>query len=414
MNYKLWGKRVGIGVVSVFLLTTAFFAGLYTDAQLTSNVSTGTPSSVINQTVGQPSTADFTTFWKVWQLLDQNFVYTGTSTATTTSQDREYGAIQGMVASLGDPYTEFFPPEENKDFQTELSGSVSGVGVEVGIKNNLITVIAPVKGSPADLAGVKAGDEIVGVNSKDVTSLSADDVVNLIRGPAGTQVSITVSRNGSDVTLNMTREEITVPSVETQKISNGILLITVNEFDVDVADQFRDALREFVSGGYDKMIIDVRDNPGGYLDGAVDMASWFVPIAKTIVTEDFGNSSGKQPIVHRSYGYGPIVSNGNVVVLVNGGSASASEIFAAALQEYGIAKLVGEQTFGKGSVQELIPVTSDTSLKVTIARWLTPTGESISEKGLTPDFVIPFTEAEAASGTDPQLQKAEDILNGSN
>ena len=406
MNYKLWAKRISIGVVTVFLLTIAFFAGIYTDAKLTDNP---VSNVVLNASTGQPSNVDLSTFWKVWQKLDQNYVYTGTSTATTTSQDRVYGAIKGMVASLGDPYTEFFPPVENKDFQTELSGSIEGVGIVVGMKDSSLVVISPVKGTPADKAGVLAGDKIVSIDGKVATTISTDAAVALIRGAAGTKVEMVFNRNGQKIDLTLTREVITVPSVETQKINNQILDIKVNEFDANVTDQFRTALREFVSGGYSKMIIDVRNNPGGYLDSAVDMSSWFVPMGKVIVTEDFG--SGKQKVDHMSNGFGPILANGKIVVLANEGSASAAEIFAGALQGYGIAKIVGAQTFGKGSVQELIPVTSDTSLKVTIARWLLPSGKNISKEGLTPDVVVPMTAADYASSTDPQLQKALDILN---
>ena len=408
MNYKLWAKRISIGIVTVFLLTTAFFAGIYTDAKLASNPQ-DVPSVVTNASVGQPSNVDFSTFWQVWQTLDQNYVYTGTSTATTTSQDRVYGAIKGMVASLGDPYTEFFDPTENKNFQTELSGSIEGVGIVVGLKDNSLVVISPVKGTPADKAGVLAGDKIVSIDGKDASKLSADAAVALIRGAAGTKVEMVFDRNGQKIDVTLTREVITVPSVETKRIDNQTLDIIVNEFDANVSDQFRTALREFVSGGYTKMIIDVRNNPGGYLDSAVDMASWFVPMGKVIVTEDFG--VGKTKVDHRSNGFGPLLANGKIVVIANEGSASAAEIFAGALQSYGIAKLVGAQTFGKGSVQELIPVTADTSLKVTIARWLLPSGKNISKEGLTPDVVVPMTAADYASSTDPQLQKAEDILN---
>ena len=410
-NYTNWAKRISIGFVSVFLLTTAFFAGIYTDAKLTDNPNNSSLiSAVKNSSAGQPSQVDFSTFWKVWQTLDKNYVYTGTSTATTTSQDRVYGAIKGMVDSLGDPYTEFFSPEENKNFQTELSGSIEGVGIVVGVKDSKLVVIAPVKGSPADKAGVLAGDKIVSIDGKETTTISADEAVKLIRGAKGTKVAMGLNRNGQNIDITMIRDVITVPSVETKRLDGNILDIKVNEFDANVSDQFRTALREYVNGHYSKMIIDVRNNPGGYLDSAVDMSSWFIPMGDVIVSEDFG--SGKTKVDHRSNGYGLFNNmNGKIVVLANEGSASASEIFAGALQEYKIAKLVGAQTFGKGSVQELIPVTDDTSLKVTIARWLLPSGKNISKEGLTPDVVVPMTDKDYAAGNDPQLQKAQDILN---
>ncbi|MEI6478998.1 MAG: S41 family peptidase [bacterium] len=406
MNYKLWAKRISIGIVSVFLLTTAFFAGIYTDAKLAD--SSMISNVILNGSSGKPDQVDLSTFWKVWQALDENYVYTGTSTATTTSQDRVYGAIKGMVASLGDPYTQFFPPEENKDFQTELSGSIEGVGIVVGVKDSSLVVISPVKGSPADKAGVLAGDKIVSIDGKNSVSISADDAVKLIRGAKGTKVEMVFDRKGQRIDVTLVRDVITVPAVETQRINGNILDIKINEFDANVSSQFRSALKEFTAGNYTKMIIDVRNNPGGYLDSAVDMSSWFVPAGKVIVTEDFG--PGKDKIDHKSNGNGPLNLDGKIVILANEGSASAAEIFAGALQEYKIAKIVGAQTFGKGSVQELIPITSDTSLKVTIARWLTPMGKSISKEGLTPDIVVPMTDKDYAAGNDPQLQKAEDIL----
>ncbi|MFA6463945.1 MAG: S41 family peptidase [Candidatus Paceibacterota bacterium] len=410
-NYKNWARQISIGFVSVFLLTTAFFAGIYTDAKLTENPNNVQGISVVlNSSKGQPNNVDFTTFWKVWQTLDENYVYTGTSSATTTSEDRVNGAIKGMVASLGDPYTVYFPPEENKNFQTELSGSIEGVGIVIGVKDSKLVVISPVKGSPADRAGVLAGDKIVSIDGKDTTTFSADEAVKMIRGAKGTKVALGLSRNGQNIDVTMIRETITVPAVETKKINNQIFYIKVNEFDANVTDQFRTALREYINGGYSKLIIDVRNNPGGYLDSAVDMSSWFVPMGKIIVSEDFGSEKNK--VEHRSNGYGLFNNlNGKIVILANEGSASASEIFAGALQEYKIAKIVGAQTFGKGSVQELIPVTNDTSLKVTIARWLTPFGKSISKEGLTPDVVVPMTDKDYAAGIDPQLQKAQDILN---
>ncbi|MEI8337872.1 MAG: S41 family peptidase [bacterium] len=410
-NYINWAKRISIGFVSVFLLTIAFFAGIYTDAKLTDNPDNSPViNAVTNATNGQPNKVDFSTFWKVWQTLDQNYVYTGTTSATTTSEDRVNGAIKGMVAALGDPYTVYFPPEENKNFQTELSGSIEGVGIVVGVKDSKLVVITPVKGSPADKAGVLAGDKIVKIDGKETSTISADEAVKLIRGAKGTKVAMSLNRNGQNIDITMIRETITVPSVETKRLDGNILDIKVNEFDANVTDQFKTALREYVNGGYSKMIIDVRNNPGGYLDAAVDMSSWFVPMSKVIVSEDFG--LGKTKVDHRSNGYGLFNNmNGKIIILANEGSASAAEIFAGALQEYKIAKIVGAQTFGKGSVQELIPVTDNSSLKVTIARWLLPSGKNISKEGLTPDIVVPMTADDYASSTDPQLQKAQNILN---
>lgn len=386
------------------------------------------PESLINTEDELSSTVDFAPFWKAWRVLDEKFVPTKVSTstltasATTTVQDRVWGAIGGLTNSLGDPYTVFFPPEESKSFETEISGNFEGVGMELGIKDEVLTVVAPLKGNPAEKAGILAGDKILAIDGQSTINMSIEKAVKLIRGKVGTKVKISIAREGKKEPLEftLTREVINIPTVDTEikggklaggndgKMIDGVFIIRLYNFYSLSPNLFREALREFIESDTDKLILDLRGNPGGYLEAAVDMASWFLPLGKIVVSEDFGKNAPAQ--IYRSKGYNIFNGNLKMAVLVDGGSASASEILAGALKEHGIAKLVGAKTFGKGSVQEVVKITPDTSLKITIARWLTPLGNSISENGLTPEFEVKLTQDDLTKGKDPQTEKAIEVL----
>lgn len=367
-------------------------------------------SQIINK--NDPSKQiDFASFWKAWNLINEKYIPTnGTSTEPVSDQARVYGAIEGMVHSLGDPYTVFFPPVEAKSFSEQISGQIEGVGMEVGIKDGILTVIAPIKGTPAYNAGIKAGDKIVKINDTVTNGMSAESAIKLIRGKKGTPVRITVVREKvkDPFELSMVRDVINMPTVDTET-KGDVFIIRLYSFSAISPNLFREALRDFINSGRHKLILDLRGNPGGYLEAAQEMASWFLPTGKVIVSEDFRNKDNNQ--VFRSKGYDVFGDNLKFVILIDGGSASASEILAGALREHGVATLVGAQSFGKGSVQELVDITKDTSLKVTIARWLTPNGNSISHGGLTPDVVVKFDEeAYKKDRTDTQLNKALEIL----
>jgi len=352
---------------------------------------------------------DMAPFWQVWKILDEKYVATRKQEATTTSQDRIWGAIQGMTNSLGDPYTVFLPPKDTKEFEANISGNFEGVGMEIGIKDGVLSVISPLKGSPAEKSGIKAGDKIITIDGIPALDLSTDKAVKLIRGAKGTVVKISVLRNGNGKAINfeITRDVIDIPTVKTE-IKDDVFVISLYNFYAQADTQFNNALKEFVNSKKHKLILDLRGNPGGYLSSAVNMASWFLPMGKVIVREDFGG--GENENVYRSKGYNIFNDKLEFVILVDNGSASASEILAGALQEYGLAKLVGVKTYGKGSVQELVTVTPDTSLKVTIAKWLTPNGKSISEGGLTPDYEVKITDADFKAEKDPQMEKALELL----
>ncbi|MEK7596460.1 MAG: S41 family peptidase [Patescibacteria group bacterium] len=372
-----------------------------------------------NSQISSPAAApiDFEPLWKTWNAIEEKYV----SNDGLPRQEMLWGAIEGLAKSLGDPYTVFFPPEEKKMFESQIKGDFEGVGMEIGIKNNALTVIAPLKGTPAQRAGIKTGDIILKIDEKPTMDMTLDEAVRLIRGTKGTKVILTIIRKGEEKTreISVVRDRIEIPVIETNGISQEdnkekyaaagkeIFVIRLFNFNENALIAFRKALREMELSEKNKLILDLRSNPGGYLEVAVDIASWWLPMGKVVAKEKF--SDGRE-ILYRSKGYGAL-QNIPTVILVNEGSASASEILAGALKEHGKAVLVGEKTFGKGSVQELVPITDETFLKVTIARWLTPNGRSISEKGLEPDVAATITAEDETAKRDPQMEKAVEIIN---
>ena len=354
------------------------------------------------------SSIDMAPFWKVAGILNDKFVATTASSSIPTNEEKVFGAIEGLAASYGDPYTTFFPPQESKNFEDEVRGDFGGIGAEIGTKDGAISIIAPLKGTPAERAGIKAGDVIIKIDKKFTAGMTVEEAITFIRGPKGTKVVLTVKQNGDTKDIEIVRDTIIIPTIDTKLRDDGVFVISLYNFSANSSTLFRDALREFILSGTDKLVLDLRNNPGGYLEAATDMASFFLPVGKTIVTEDSGEKAPQK--TDRSKGYDVFTDKLKMVVLINEGSASASEILAGALHEHGIAKLVGEKSYGKGSVQELIEITPETSIKVTIARWLTPKGNWISGNGLTPDFVVPFTRKDAEKKIDPQMDKAVTIL----
>ncbi|NBV77063.1 S41 family peptidase [bacterium] len=365
-----------------------------------------------------PEGVDFTAVWKAWRLIDERFVPAAFSSsspdrATTTegkTNERIWGMTQGLASSLGDPYTFFLPPQENTAFSQELQGSFEGVGMEIAVRDSVLTVVSPLKGTPAKKAGIKAGDKIFKIDALETKGMDVGTAVKHIRGPKGTKVKLLMLRDGWQSTkeVSVVRDVINVPIVTTKK-QDGVFIITVSSFTKNSPELFKNALREFTKAGTTKLILDLRSNPGGYLEAAVDMASWFLPEGKMVVTEDYAGH--KENVVHRSRGYNIFNTNLNMIILVDKGSASASEILAGALHDYKIARLVGTQTFGKGSVQELVDITSDTALKVTVARWIMPDGYNITGEGIAPDVEVKPSDEDLKKANDVQLKKAIELLN---
>lgn len=404
MKIKINYAQIGYILVSILLMGGVFGIGLYMGYSHRPEIDKVT--SVINKSPSFETTADFNAFWKAWNVLKEKSIYSD----KITDQDRVWGAISGLALSTGDPYTIFFNPDDNKLFKDEIKGSFSGIGAEIGMKDKILTIIAPLKDTPAMKAGIKQGDKILKINKISTNDMSVDRAINIIRGEKGTPVTMTILRSGEHETRDITiiRDTIEAPTIENEILPDGIFIIKFYSFSENSDRLFAEALQEFIKSGSHKLVLDLRGNPGGYLEVAVNIASWFVDEGKVIVSEDFGTSQKAQ--IYRSHGPKMFDENLQFVVLVDGGSASASEILAGALREHGVATLVGEKTFGKGSVQELVDITPETSLKVTVAKWLTPNGVSISTSGLDPDIKVPFTLKDFEAKRDPQMDKAVEIL----
>lgn len=346
---------------------------------------------------------DFSLFWKVFGILKEKYV----DREELDSQQLFYGAIKGMLAATGDPYTNFFTPEEGKAFQESLTGTFDGIGAEMAMQDGVVTVVAPLEGMPAEAAGVRAGDKVLKVDGESTENLSLDEVVKKIRGPKDTEVKLTLFHEGDqDIReVSVRRGVILVKSVRTET-RDGVYIVRVSRFGDDTAGDFEAALKAIPSDAQG-VVIDLRNNPGGLLEQAVQMAGYFVAADTVVVQEE--NSQGEKTVL-RSKKQSVLVDL-PLVILINQGSASASEILAGALRETREhVTLVGEQSFGKGSVQELIPVTKDTSVKITIAKWLTPKGNQINKVGIAPDEMVELTPEDVTNKNDKQLNRALEIL----
>lgn len=397
-------------LLGVFLMLTTFGIGYEIGAKGFEVEYKKGGNVTINRVTPIPD-LDFSLFWKVWDNLNASY-YDKTK---LVSQKMVYGAIQGMVSSLGDPYTVFLQPDQNKVTNEDLQGNFSGVGIELGYKGEQLAVEAPLPGSPAEKAGVKPGDLIIGIKDEakklDITTdgISLGQAVTDIRGPRGSKVILTLMRSGVDkpIVASIVRDTINVPSVtvDYQGENKDIAHISILRFGADTFPEWQKIVNEVVSKGDDKKIIlDLRNNPGGYLQDAVDIAGEFLPRDTTVVVQQNGDGSKQELKTDRE---GAFV-NSKVVVLVNGGSASASEILAGALRDDRGIKLVGDKTFGKGTIQEPEDLDNGAGLHITIAKWLTPKGTWVHGVGLTPDDKM---SNDANSSADLQLPEAVKLLN---
>lgn len=355
---------------------------------------------------GDPAVhADISLLWEVWRTLQHYYI----SPEKLTSNTMIFGAASGMVESLGDPYTVFMTPSENKEFINGLQGELEGIGAELTMKEDAIVVVAPLKNSPAEKAGLLPQDIIVTVDGQDVSGLRLDQVIMRIRGEAGTSVMLEIYRDGEDDLLEMaiTRARIHIPSIETDvfETSSGTLAyLALNRFDDELTGEIERALTDFPDD-IDGLILDVRFNGGGLLDSAVEVASFFLKEGKVVTVERRGADADEQFVSGR-----PLMPDVPMVVLINEGSASASEILAGALQDHGRATVIGKQSFGKGTVQEIVDLPGGASMRVTTARWLTPNGLDLGKTGITPDIEVDRTSEQIRNDEDPQLERAKEVL----
>ena len=354
-----------------------------------------------------PKNSDLSLFWETWNTLKDKYV----DKSKIDAQKLIYGAISGMVSAVGDPYTVFFNPTDSKKFIDDTRGQFEGIGMEVGIKKDQLQVITPLEGTPAQKAGLRAGDVIVKIDGKTTANMSVDEAVDLIRGPKGTELTLTIFRDEWKETrdIKLVRDVIEIPSVKWKMINNDIAYIQLFQFSENASSEFKKASLEILDGNAKGIILDLRNDPGGYLTVAQDIAGWFLDRGQLVTVENMGEDKPKDE--YRSEGPA-LFDKIPVVVLINGGSASASEILAGALRDDRGIKLVGEKSFGKGSVQQLEPLSGGSTLKVTTAKWLTPKGDQISEKGLTPDVGVGRTVQDEEQNKDPQLDKAIEIIQG--
>jgi carboxyl-terminal processing protease len=387
-------KKIGATLIAAFLVFVAGI-GVGNGSLHARNVDSN------GKVLSLPEQLDYNSVSNIYKLLKSNY------DGTLDQQKLEDGLKAGLVDATGDPYTNYFDAKEAKDFNQELSGSFTGIGAELGSDNdNHIVIVSPLSGYPAEKAGLKSKDIIAAVDGQSTIGLSIDSVVKKIRGPENTSVSLTIIRgSGTPFPVSITRTKISVPSVESH-IDGNIGYIKVSQFSQDTYPLVQSAAQDFKAKGVKAVVLDLRGDPGGYLESAVNISSLWLEKGKVVVSERKGGKTQ-----NTDYATGTNTLKGiPTAVLIDGGSASASEITAGALHDNGVATLVGTKSFGKGSVQQVINLKDGSELKVTVAHWYTPDGKNINKQGISPDVQVDNSEADVKAGKDPQKDKAYEFL----
>lgn len=406
MNNAKPSKTKYFIIALIFFVMVSFAGGLYLGLSSRYRL---TPSLNLDEALAslanENQEVNFGLFKEVWEKVREKYVE-----QPINEQEMLYGALSGLVASLGDPYSSFLDPELSEIFMEEIVGSFEGIGAEIGIKNDQLVVIAPLNNSPAEKAGLKAKDRILEIDGLETSNLSLDYATSLIRGEKGTEITLLIQHEGEEEAreISIIREKINIQSVEGKIITSGenkIGYLKISNFNDDTLAGVKKLAASFNLSGLEGIIIDVRDNSGGYLETTVAVASEFIEEG-IILTEEFSNQETK---AYSASGR-PSLNGYPLVVLINGGSASASEILAGALKDHGLATLVGEKSYGKGSVQEYESLPGGSSLKITTAKWLTPQGNSIDQNGIEPDIEVALTLDDFNNDRDPQLDKAVEVL----
>lgn len=359
---------------------------------------------IVNRESQKETQVDFAPFWDVWERITEQYL----EREAVDPQKLLYGAISGIVQALGDPYSAFLTPEQNREVKQELSGFYEGVGIQLGVKDARIVVIAPLSGTPAEKKGVLAGDVILKIEDKDTVGLALPAAVSLIRGKAGTSVKLTIQREGKEpFELVLDRARIELKSVELSFLDTEkgkVAILKLSRFSSETPEEWDRAVSEIVAKGARGLVLDVRNNPGGFLSGSVYVGSEFL---KGRIVGQVGQDGQKRYFEAERKGK---LLDIPLIVIINRGSASAAEIVAGALAERGRAKLVGEQSFGKGSVQDAQELQGGAGLHLTVAKWLLPSGKDINGKGLKPDIEVKRTEEDITSGRDPQKDRALEVV----
>ncbi len=361
------------------------------------NTASNIANSIVNENTGELSVEGVQ---EIYDKLRQNY------DGEVENEALLDGLKKGVVAAVGDTYTEYFNEEETKEFNSQLNGTFEGIGAELGKEGDFVIVIAPIKGAPAEKAGIQPQDIIIEIDGESATGITVNEAVKKIRGEKGTKVTLSIVRSGEQKEFTITRDTIDIPSVEWAK-DNGVGTITISRFSDDTTELAEQAAREFKQAGIKKVILDMRGNPGGLLDQAVGIANIWLDEGDVVLEEKRGGAVIKTFKAPKE----AILAGVDTVVLIDKGSASASEIVAGALKDNGTARLIGETSYGKGSVQQLIELSGGGSLKVTIARWFTPAGKNIDKEGIEPDIAVKRTADDIKADKDPQLERAKAELN---
>lgn len=383
-------QLVPIIIGSCVVFFAGYFSASFVDAATTAQVDLGK-------------------FWEASSIMKSRYPF---KDKIPKLSDQIDGAISGLVSSYGDPYTTYLSKNQLSSLKDSVQGSFSGIGIEVGMKDGLLTVIAPIKGSPAEKAGFLTGDIIYKINGEDVSTVSIDDIIQKIRGPKGTPISIEIIRKDTAKPLVLTpiRDTISIPTTESKTVDN-VDVVALYTFTRESVQQIYDLFATSEKNNRDAIIIDLRGNPGGLLDSATEIASMILPKNTVLVREKPGIENTAEDIF-RSEGYNVVDTNTRLVVLLNEGSASASEILAGALQDHERATIVGSKSFGKGSVQEIVDLGDGSGIKITVAKWYTPDNVSISETGIVPDIII--EDSNPLDTTDEVLDRALQFIKTNN
>lgn len=397
---KFWQVAVVIAL-GLMLVASGYWIGWDVGQKNPKNI---TVTGATNLMPDASTTADFSVFWQAWQDINDNYL----RNPSTTPQQKMYGAIAGMVGATGDPYTEFFSPADSQQFKQDITGDFGGIGAELGMNaSDTLVIVSPLDGTPASKAGLKPEDAILSVNGSSTQAMSVDDAVNIIRGPIGTKVTLSIFRAGwskpQDFTL--TRENIQVPTVKFE-MKGDIAHITLAEFTQDADAAFYQALEQALQNHAKGIVLDMRNDPGGYLEVAVDISGYFLKPGSQVVKE-VGRTVPTQNFTAQGSG---ALDTMPMAVLIDGGSASAAEILSGALHDDRNIPLVGAKSFGKGTVQQLFNLSDGSSLKITVAHWVLPSGRILDHDGLQPDYPVAITDQDIKSGNDPQLAKALQIV----